>query len=281
MAKSKADVNPLDRLRGGFWVKRCMQIAGVRSVASLHALQDVIQTPDLWSKYRNGYARPQISSVRLLDKQFKGSAKIWTDGPYNLPFWAVLSADPEACHEYLKDYLYENVDTSLLFESVTMPKIRTMPLEDKVYLLIRTHTTYFRDLTFSYYADYETPPWEIEPDRGGISPPPPYDQLVKPIALPMKMAWLTDLVTFPKNFLGDECRRCYQELKEMGRTRYDGRGSQTPKILRYDSLLAFIAAIHLGRSSKNSILNCAAEYIRCGMDLAFDKQLNRDVCSFF
>lgn len=275
MANTKANVNPLDKLKGGFWVARCMQVAGVRTLASLHALQVEVPEADRWSKYRNGFARPQISTVRALDKRFKGTAKVWIDGPYNLPFWAVLEGDLNACADYLKDYLNENVDASSFFSDKKL-KIRTLSLESRIYMLIRLNLTDLREIALQYSIAGETPPWEIEPEFGGIA------HLVKdehgrPGVLPISSTNLAELVSTSTNLLKEECLLRYNELQAFGRTRYDSRSDRTPLILRYGSLLAFIAGIHLCRASQNKTLQVAADYMRTGIDMAIARQLSEEV----
>lgn len=275
MADKKADIKPLNKLRGRFWVTRCMQVAGVRKQARLHALQVEVSEVALWSKYMNGFTPPPISTVRALDKRFKGTAKIWIDGPYNLPFWAVLKGDLNACTDYLKDYLNENADASSFFSDKKL-KIRTLSLESRIYMLIRLNLTDLREIALQYSLAGETPPWEIEAESGGIA------HLVKdehgrPGVLPISSTNLAELVSTPANLLEEECLLRYNELQALGRTRYDSRSDRTPLILRYGSLLAFIAGIHLCRASQNKTLQVAADYMRTGIDMAIARQLSEEV----
>lgn len=264
MANTKSNIKPLDKLRGEFWVRRCMQVAGVRSMAALDTLQDEVPTKDLWSKYKGGFARPLMATVLLLDKRFEGTARIWIDGPHRLPMWAVLGGDLKACSDFLKDYLYEHAENSSFFSAPKL-SVRTFSVEAMVFMLIRINLPEFNDLALSYYENGQIPPWDIEQEFGGIE-----------FAISEKHFGSVIVPTAETNLLQDWCKILYAELDARGRSRYDPGSAKTPLILRYDSLLAFIAAIFLCRNSKNKVLNKTADYLWTGVETAIARQFGRE-----
>ena len=104
MAKASSQVTVLERLRGRTWVEHCMQVAGCNQ-AGLAKKVSAVPDKDLWSKYKNGNAKPPDPTVTAVDLSLPGTAAIWRNGPLGLPLWDVLEQDVVACTRLVREAL--------------------------------------------------------------------------------------------------------------------------------------------------------------------------------
>ena len=106
MSTKKRDVTPLDRLRGEIWVKGCLRRAGVNTLMDLwRKTESVVPDRSSWSQYKAGKAKPTSTSVTMIDRLIPGTAFLWNVGPFNDPYWGVLSANQRSCDSYLRGFL--------------------------------------------------------------------------------------------------------------------------------------------------------------------------------
>lgn len=87
----------LNHLRGFVWVSFLLDRGGFKSLADMHESLNVVGSVQLWSAYKVGKAKPQESTIKLVDRAVPGSGAIWNCGPVGLPLWAVLDGDLAVC----------------------------------------------------------------------------------------------------------------------------------------------------------------------------------------
>jgi hypothetical protein len=119
MATKKRDVTPLDRLRGEIWVKGCLRRAGVNTLMDLwRKTESVVPDRSSWSQYKAGKSKPTSTSVTMIDRLLPGTAFLWNVGPFNDPYWDVLSANQRTCDSYLRGFLSQLAvtDVSILYD---------------------------------------------------------------------------------------------------------------------------------------------------------------------
>lgn len=106
MPKKKTAVAPIDRLRGEIWVKRCMYVARVKTLMDLwRATREIVPDRSSWSQYKSGTVKPTKSTITLVNRQLPDTAKVFIKGPFDIPFWEVLDANPGVCDLYLREHL--------------------------------------------------------------------------------------------------------------------------------------------------------------------------------
>ena len=106
----KNEVMPSARLRGEIWVKRCMYVAGSKSISGLwRRLDKIVPDRTSWSQYKAGSIQPKNSTIAAIERELPGTAIVWNHGPFNLPFWTVLDASPSSCDAYIRHYLKKSI----------------------------------------------------------------------------------------------------------------------------------------------------------------------------
>ena len=108
MAKQSSQVTALERLRGRTWVEKCMEVAGCNQ-AGLAKEVSAVPDKDLWSKYKNGHAKPRDPTVDVVGQILKGTAEVWFLGPMGLPLWTVLEQDAKACRQIVSETVGRHV----------------------------------------------------------------------------------------------------------------------------------------------------------------------------
>lgn len=104
--KKKADVTPLEKLRGEIFVDACMRSTGAKTMAALYrSLQSVVTDASLWHAYKAGRTGPSAMNLGFLEKRYPGITNLWEIGPFDLPLWGVLNNDYDVCDAYLRHFL--------------------------------------------------------------------------------------------------------------------------------------------------------------------------------
>lgn len=388
MALKKGEVPPLDKLRGDIWVKKCMHAARAKTLMALfEQTQTIVTMRELWSKYRAGTVKPTETSVKLLEKQFPGTASVWLSGPFGLPLWDVLNKDKATCDAYLRAYLSgcqhadgailnsEDVSRASLGDCVLgllqqfLPKdlwrrLKEVDIQlavDELYDCRRRLNTAESDsqkhsdanpsgsdtsvldlIAETYHLRGLIPPWEEDEQLvegvndfsagehqativipidlssheflSAFDPVPGVDDAIRadyessptrslqnvpglikryayslawarlPVAARYTTFSLGDLLVLEPNPLAAICQRHFVarevvfETRSKNRVRrYDGQKPSTPNLFRYDTLLAFIAAIFLCRVSRQETERKAADFLWEGVELAIERQFNSAV----
>jgi len=104
MARKKGQLIELEKIRGAKWVDLCLRVASAKatgkdlsseklSQCKMIQFTKAVDSPDLWSKYKLGYAQPEVTTVKAVQFDLPGTAEIWLMGPYGLPLWTVLAGN--------------------------------------------------------------------------------------------------------------------------------------------------------------------------------------------
>jgi hypothetical protein len=150
MARKKGQLIELEKIRGAKWVDLCLRVASAKatgkdlsseklSQCKMIQFTKAVDSPDLWSKYKLGYAQPEVTTVKAVQFDLPGTAEIWLMGPYGLPLWTVLAGNAkENSHvpsKLLDAELHDEVRRPLWSLLARQP-FSTMPLLEKVQALL-------------------------------------------------------------------------------------------------------------------------------------------------
>lgn len=136
MAKKSSEVGILEKIQGNAWVQHCKKVAGCNQ-AGLAKVVSAVPDKDLWSKYKNGNAKPLKTTVQVVDQVLPGTAQTWFNGPEGLPLWAILGGDKEVCNDFVNTEFAEQVSRSIWW-LLSNPKksISNMSIAEKVQAML-------------------------------------------------------------------------------------------------------------------------------------------------
>ncbi len=104
MPRGRPQRPPLEPMRARAWMAGVMKTSGATSAYQVAKLFDAT-LEKRFEKYAHGTVSPSISTLRLVDKRFPNTKRIYDDGPAeNVPLWQAMDGPVEVAWECLVKY---------------------------------------------------------------------------------------------------------------------------------------------------------------------------------
>ena len=96
--------SPLEKIKTHAWMAWVMETSGQTSAYGVAKLFDAAQEKR-FDKYRRGVVSPNITTLKLVEKRFPGTRRIYTEGPTaRVPLWPAIEGTVETAWRSLVIY---------------------------------------------------------------------------------------------------------------------------------------------------------------------------------